>query len=346
MEGATQAPYNNWESPLRGFINAIFFTFLVLGTYLLIAWKITEISGGSKKGVVTGVSAEAGESIFWGKGKCHTCHSLGDEGSAVRAPNLGVHGSKFPEPIALRAATRAKEISEKTGQSMTAVDYLVQSHYAPSAYVVSGFKDEMPTVWKPPIALSVEEILAVDLYLMAQGGEPSIEAITSSPIFAELKKNARKATAVAAVPFKPYLEGDPDKGRELFFDLDGKVACAKCHTVGDQGGDVGPVLTNVAGTRELSYIIESILEPSAVIVSGFEPYLLITVDDDYITGLKRDETEESITILTDEGELLEIFRDEIAEEVPQKTSIMPGNFGELLTVDELHHLVAFLRTLE
>ena len=330
---------------MKGFVNAVIFTFLVLGTYLIIAWKITEISGGSKKGVVTGVSAEAGESIFWGKGKCHTCHSLGDEGSAVRAPNLGVSG-KFSEPIALRAATRAKEMSEKTGQPMTAIDYLVQSHYDPSAYVVDGFKDEMPTVWKPPISLSVDEIMAVDLYLQSQGGEPDIQAITASPIFAELKKKARKATAVAAVPFKPYLEGDPERGRELFFDLDGKVACAKCHTVGDQGGDVGPELTTVAGTRELIYIIESILDPSAVIVSGFEPYLIITVDEEYITGIKKEETEESITLLTDDGELLEIFQDEIEDLVPQKTSIMPANFKELLTVDELHHLIAYLQTLE
>ena len=330
---------------MKGFVNATFFTVAVLGIYIYIAAVITEISGGAKTGIVTGVSAEAGESLFWGKGKCHTCHSLGDQGSAVRAPNLGV-SSDFSLPIATRAEERAKEISQKTGEEITAADYLIQSHLNPSAYVVNGFKDEMPTVWKPPIALSVDEILAVDLYLQSQGGEPNPEALTASPFFAELKKNAATASKATTVAFRPYLEGDPEKGHDLFFDLGGKAACAKCHTVGDQGETVGPELTNISGTRELPYIIESILKPSAVIVSGFEPYLIITIDQDYITGIKKGETEDSITLLTDDGELLELFQDEIEEIIPQETSIMPANFRELLTVDELHHLIAFLQTLQ
>jgi putative heme-binding domain-containing protein len=332
---------------MKGFVNATFFTVAVLGIYIYIAAEITRISGGAKRGGDTiGRSPEVGETIFWGKGKCHTCHSLGDEGSAVRAPNLGAHGNEFPLPIATRAAERAKEISEKTGKPMTAADYIIDSHLNPSAYVVDGYKDEMPTVWKPPIALNLDEIFSVDLYLQSQGGEPNPEALTASPLYAELQKKTATAAEATTVAFRPYLEGDPEKGREMFFDLEGKAACAKCHAVGDQGGTVGPELTHVSGTRELPYIIESILEPSAIIVSGFEPYLVITIDQDYLTGIKKEETEESITLLTDEGELLEIFRDEIEEIVPQETSVMPANFSELLSVKELHNLIAFLQTLQ
>ena len=229
---------------------------------------------------------------------------------------------------------------------MTAVDYIIQSHLEPSAYVVSGFKDEMPTVWKPPISLNLDEIFSVDLYLLSQGGEANPELLMASPFYAELKAKTATAAKAGLVAFKPYLEGDPDLGQQMFFDLGGKVACAKCHTVGEEGGDVGPELTTVSGTRDLPYIIESILEPSAVIVSGYEPYLIITTDEDYITGIKKEETEESITLLTDDGELLEIFMDEIEELVPQETSIMPGNFKDILTVDELHNLIAFLQTLQ
>jgi putative heme-binding domain-containing protein len=331
---------------MKGFLNATFFTFGVLAVYIYIAAVITDISGGAKRGAdLEGVSPEVGEAIFWGKGKCHTCHSLGDQGSAVRAPNLGA-SSEFPLPIATRAAERAKEFSDKTGKPITANDYLIQSHLDPSAYVVSGYKDEMPAVWKPPIALNLDEILSVDLYLQTQGGEANQEALMASPFFADLKSKTATAAKATTVAFKPYLEGDPEIGRAMFFDLEGKAACAKCHTVGEEGGKVGPALTNVSGTRDLPYIIESILLPSAVIVSGFEPYLVITIDDEYITGIKKEETDESITLLTDDGELLEIFNDEIEELVPQETSVMPANFRELLTVDELHHLIAYLQTLQ
>src|SRR5439155_19527928 len=42
--------------------------------------------------------------------------------------------------------------------------------------------------------------------------------------------------------WKPYLAGDPSAGRKLFFDLQGKAQCAKCHSVGGEGARVGPPL--------------------------------------------------------------------------------------------------------
>ena len=34
-----------------------------------------------------GVSAANGELIFWGPGKCHTCHAVGPRGRSVRGSN-------------------------------------------------------------------------------------------------------------------------------------------------------------------------------------------------------------------------------------------------------------------
>ena len=204
---------------MKTFINAAIFTVLVCLAYIAIAWQITEISGGRKSAAtVTGVSAEAGEGVFWGKGKCHTCHSIGGQGSAIRAPNLGVTSDR-PLPIALRAAERAKELTEKTGKPHVAADYLVQSHLDPSAYVVEGFKDEMPTVWKPPISLSVEEILAVDLYLLSQGGEADPATLTASPYYAELKSKAGKTGKAEVVEGGMILAAH----RYLFLRVQGKV---------------------------------------------------------------------------------------------------------------------------
>jgi putative heme-binding domain-containing protein len=332
---------------MNSFVKAALFAVAVCGIYIYIAEVITSISGGAKTAVTAaGISPESGETLFWGKGKCHTCHSLGDRGSAIRAPNLGVSGDKFPLPILLRAEERAKEMSAKTGKPMTASDYLVQSHFDPGAYVVEGYKNEMPTVWKPPIALNADEILSIDLYLQSQGGEPNAEALTRSPFFAELKKVAGKQSAAAPVAFKLYVEGDPERGKEIFFDPNSKAPCAKCHTVGDQGGKVGPELTNVAGTRDLPYIIESVLQPSAVIVSGFEPFLIVTKDGEFIGGVKKAEDDKAVTIADNEGALHEVSKDNVEKMVQQKKSIMPDNFGELLSVGEFHDLMAFLQTLQ
>ncbi|MEW6324656.1 MAG: hypothetical protein AB1515_04650, partial [Nitrospirota bacterium] len=115
---------------MKSFAYAALFTLGVCLAYILVAAEITAISGGGKSATTaSGISAEAGETIFWGKGKCHTCHSLGDRGSAIRGPNLGAHGAEFPLPIGLRAEERAKELSAKLGKPVTAADYLVSTHY-------------------------------------------------------------------------------------------------------------------------------------------------------------------------------------------------------------------------
>jgi putative heme-binding domain-containing protein len=331
----------------NSFFKSAVFAVGVCAVYIGIGEEITSISGGAKTATtVAGISPEAGESIFWGKGKCHTCHSIGEQGSAIRAPNLGAHGSDFPLPIGLRAEERAKEISQKLGKPFTAADYIVSSHYDPGFYVVSGYKNEMPVIWKPPINLKVDEILAVDLYLQSQGGEPNAEVLMKSPYFELLKKAAGGQSAATTVAFKPYLPGDPDKGKEIFFDPNSKTPCAKCHTVAGQGGKVGPELTNIAGTRDIQYIIESVLEPSAQIASGYEAFLVVTKDGEFIAGIKKGEDDKTVTLSDNEGTLHKISKDTIEKIVQQKKSIMPDNFRDLLTVEEFHNLLAFLQTLQ
>jgi hypothetical protein len=47
-----------------------------------------------------------------------------------------------------------------------------------------------------------------------------------------------------------------------------------------------------------------------------------------------------------EGTLHKIPKDKIEKMKQQTKSIMPGNFRELLTMEEFHDLLAFLQTLQ
>jgi len=336
----------------HAFLRSLFFVLCILGVYIYVAEVITDISGQGHRGAVsTAVGPEMGKEIFFGKGKCSTCHSLGNEGSAIRCPNLGIvegADAPFDRPIIQRAALRAEEIKAKTGKSYTPTDYIIESHFNPSAYVVEGFKNEMPVIWKPPIGLNLDEEMAVDAFLQSYGGEVDLAAIANSPIFAELKKNVKALQAESGDSggaAKPLLVGDPAQGEAFFFDPSSPVPCGKCHTVKGNGGKVGPELTNVGGTRSAEYIMESILEPSKVIASGFEPYLVITKDNEFVTGVKRAEDSTGIELMDDEGEIRKIEKENIEKVVPQKLSIMPGNFKEILTMQQFHDLVAFLVSL-
>ncbi len=110
---------------------------------------------------------EVGREIAEGKGLCRTCHTIGQSG-ALRFPDLaGVAG---------RAATRVPGLS--------ALDYFAQSLYEPDAFVVPGFNPGMPTINRPPIGLTDQEILCVIAYLESLGGTPTVTLQTSHRYYA------------------------------------------------------------------------------------------------------------------------------------------------------------------
>jgi putative heme-binding domain-containing protein len=146
--------------------------------------------------------------------------------------------------------------------------------------------------------------------------------------------------------WKPYMAGDPQAGRRLFFDLQGKIQCAKCHAVGGEGGRIGPALDRIASRRAPEFLMESIVDPSRDIAPEFEAVAVATKDGRVITGLRVNETNFSIQLHEENGRFHSLLKRDLDEVKVLKTSLMPANFPELLTVKDLHDLFAFLMTLE
>lgn len=307
------------------------FLLLIVGTFLWIGQAVTALTGGEKAAAgAVEVSPEGGETIFWGKGRCFTCHSMGDRGSAVRGPNQGVFGEKFPLPIGARAAERAKERSEKTGQVYTALDYLVESLGDPGAYVVEGYKNEMAIVYAPPISLELKEIKAVLAYLQSQGGEVDLEAI-EKPGEVSKKFYARMAAAAAAGG------GDPGAGEQVY-----AQNCASCHALKGQGGGIGPDLSAIAA-KGLRFIEDSVLRPAKSITPGYETWTVTEKDGRRTIGLKTKESAAEVEITKASGEKLVIAKSELKEiEQDKDASVMPDNLNEAMTVKDLQDVLAYL----
>lgn len=327
----------------RPFLGVATFAVGVVLAVVLVGELITRVAGeGGRRppaAVVAGtITPEAGERIFWGKGKCSTCHAVGSRGNSIRGPNLGASGP-LGMPVGARAEERANERSRTTGKPYTATDYLVESLLDPSAHVVQGFKNEMPNPSLPPIRLSADELRATVAYLQSLGGTVDIAAIT-------LPAGLLARAATPAEEWRPYLPGDPGKGERLFFDPESNAACGKCHKVGARGGDVGPDLTSVAGTRDPKFIVESILDPSKEIAAGYEPIVIITKAGEQVTGIIKKEDAAAIEVADSQGATRRVRKADIQQRVPQSTSLMPGNFKEILTIEEFHDILAFLVTLK
>ncbi len=312
-------------------VKVFFVLLVVLGAFLWVGATITTMTGGEKKaGGKVEISPEGGEQIFWGKGRCFTCHSLGDQGSAVRCPNLGQFGEKFALPIGARAAERAKERSEETGLNYSVTDYLVESLAKPDAYIVDGFKNEMAIVYAPPISLNLDEIKAAISYLQSQGGEVDMEAITNPSEVAKSYYDRISAASAAG-------GGDPGAGEEMYVDN-----CSDCHKLNGDGGDIGPDLSMIAN-KGLKFISESILIPAKKITEGYETYTVENNEGLKTIGLKTRDTATEVDITTNTGEVVTFAKTDIKEIVEDEgTSVMPDDLTEALTVKDFQDIQAYL----
>ena len=112
--------------------------------------------------MTTADMVKVGQEIMAGKGICLTCHTVGKTG-ALRFPDLAGIGEK--------AKTRVPGLSD--------VEYLAQTMYEPTAFVVPGFPPAMPPVNQPPIGLTDQEILCVIAALQTLGGTPTVTMKTT-----------------------------------------------------------------------------------------------------------------------------------------------------------------------
>jgi quinoprotein glucose dehydrogenase len=149
-------------------------------------------------------------------------------------------------------------------------------------------------------------------------------------------------------PFKEFASvlvgGDPEAGRKIFLERE-EVACLRCHKVGGEGGEVGPVLDGLAARQSTNYILESILYPNQVIAKGYESVLIETSDDEYYAGIIKEEEGGKLILESPEDGLITLASDQIKSR-EKGLSGMPEGLYLMLSKRELRDLMAFLASLK
>jgi putative heme-binding domain-containing protein len=147
----------------------------------------------------------------------------------------------------------------------------------------------------------------------------------------------------AALAREALRKGDPDHGAWLFFQP--HLACAKCHTPGAAATTLGPDLSRDSRNRPPVELVESVLEPSKVIVKGFEPITIATTDGKTLTGLLADDRPDALVIKDParDGLRVMIARRDIDELRKGGPSVMPAGLVNLLaTRQEFLDVVRYL----
>lgn len=146
------------------FVRVLGFVIIMLGIFTLIALGVPQMASLPPAVETFDIAsvktpddlASIGQKIFFSKGQCALCHSIGPSESA-RCPDLAGIGAKL------------------------APEFIYESLTQPQAYVYLDFRHDglpeeyparMPHINKNPIALSEQEIYSVIAFLQKMSGEP------------------------------------------------------------------------------------------------------------------------------------------------------------------------------
>jgi mono/diheme cytochrome c family protein len=171
------------------FPRVIGFVMIVLGTFSLVALSVPQMASlppAEEKFDVASIKtandmAVIGQKIFFSKGQCALCHSIGPSESA-RCPDLKGIGAKLSREFIYESLTQPQ-----------AYIYLDYRHEGPP----KEYPARMPHINKNPIGLSNNEILSVIAFLQQMSGEP----ITVSP--AEITAPGQPTPVSAPAPAAP-----------------------------------------------------------------------------------------------------------------------------------------------
>lgn len=144
----------------------------------------------------------------------------------------------------------------------------------------------------------------------------------------------------AEVSLAAMVKADSRRGEALFFNVAG---CASCHRVGNRGINFGPDLTNLGARMEPKYVVQSILEPNAVITEGFAAHAIEAKGESHFGVLLS--TGRTVRLGVAGGQVVEIPEKDITKHETLPVSPMPP-MGGLLGPQEVADIAKWLLTAE
>lgn len=125
-------------------------------------------------------------------------------------------------------------------------------------------------------------------------------------------------------------------GRTLF-----SKTCQRCHVLYGVGREIGPDITG-SNRSNLDYVLENIVDPSAVMAKEYRPTIILTDSGQLITGILRAESDSAVTIQTADS-MVVVPRQEIDQMNESPQSMMPDDQLSQFSDHEVRSLIAYLR---
>jgi len=136
-----------------------------------------------------------------------------------------------------------------------------------------------------------------------------------------------------------FVPGDAQRGKSLFF---GEAGCAKCHMINGAGGFLGADLSSYASKASIEDIRSAITDPNKDLDPQARTVLVTTREGRKFTGIARNEDNFSLQLQSLDGTFHLLLKSDLANLEYQPKSLMPSDYGSVLSPADLNDLVSYL----
>jgi putative heme-binding domain-containing protein len=177
----------------------------------------------------------------------------------------------------------------------------------------------------------------LSLWRIVRYGIPDTEMPQTALTHLETWQVAAFVRSLGRVGNEP-VSGNASRGREL---VAGKGGCLGCHSIGLEGGHMGPALTDIGARRSPAYLRAKLLDPATDTPDQFRMVRLKTRAGETVTGVRLNEDAFSIQLRDSHDALRSFWKQDLAEFKTERRTPMPSYRGRL-DAKELDDMIAYL----
>ena len=139
-------------------------------------------------------------------------------------------------------------------------------------------------------------------------------------------------------------EGNAENGKKIFYDK--RSLCSECHSINGKANSIGPDLAAAGDKFSRSDIIQSIIHPSASIMTGYATTIIETTNQESFIGILKSINDDNVILSNLDEKKRTIPRSIIKSQTTSPASLMPVGLHTKLNTKEFTDLTAFLESLK
>lgn len=191
-----------------------------------------------------------------------------------------------------------------------------------------------------PVKRSDSELFGI-VHDGTKGGMPAFAQIGDANIRAVLQFLRRLENDRVSKPTSADLAvtGDADAGHALYF---GKAKCSECHLMQGKGGFIARSLTDYRRNHSSEEVLHAITTPDGPLLPSSQVVTVTTKTGQKLAGVLRNEDNFNLEVQSEDGRYHSLVRSDVTEVHYTGHSLMPVDYAQRLSPEELNDIVSFL----